>query len=199
MATQHRKSEFSLGKIIGMAFILIVMLTLGFMPSKSMTAAWEGERRMTTAVGSVRFDKWIVLESDKITAGWGEAANEAMNHTGDSAVSHIVNERIYVAFVWLRLIAYRAISLMFWSLIGIPFVFAAAIDGYYVREIRKESFISQSPIRHKLGASAMQHSTLAVLVWIFLPISAPPLIAPLLIGVASFACWIWLANLQKRI
>lgn len=199
MAAQNNNNGNGLGKWIAVGILMMAMMTLALMPAKFITAAWEGERRMTSAVGSTTFDKWIALESDKITAGWGEAANAAMDSLGRSSTASILNERIYVAFVWLKLIAYRAMSLVFWLLIGIPFVFAAAIDGFYVREIRKESFIAQSPIRHKLGSSLMQHSTFAILVWILIPTAIPPVIAPMLILLASFACWIWLANLQKRI
>lgn len=199
MATHHKNHGHGIGKLIATLFVVMVMLTLAFMPAKVISAAWDSERSMTRAIGSATFDRWIMLESEKVTAGWGEAANAAIDNMAGAGLARALSERIYVAFVWLNLIVYRAISVMLWLLIGIPFVFAAAIDGYYVREIRKESFIAQSPIRHKLGARVMQHSTLGIMIWILLPVTVPPIISPLLILLSGFASWIWLANLQKRI
>ena len=88
---------------------------------------------------------------------------------------------------------------MGWLLPGIPLVLAAYMDGQFVREIRKYSFVAQSPIRHKLGVRVMWMVLAGLAGWIVLPVPMPSLLAPVLIVSISYSLWLWVSNLQKRL
>jgi hypothetical protein len=70
---------------------------------------------------------------------------------GNQGFSQWTRSRIEATWLWLGLVAYRLNVLSGWLLPGIPLVIVAYLDGHYMREIRKYSFVAQSPIRHKLG------------------------------------------------
>ena len=64
---------------------------------------------------------------------------------------------------------------------------------------RKHSFVSQSPIRHKIGIHFFRLITVAMVVWLCLPVPAPIFVAPAVIGFMAFSLWLWASNLQKRL
>lgn len=80
-----------------------------------------------------------------------------------------------------------------------PLILAASVDGFYVREIRKMAFTSQSPIRHKIGIHAFKMVSLAMVAWLCLPIPMPIVAAPAVVCFVAVSLWLWVANLQKRL
>jgi hypothetical protein len=106
---------------------------------------------------------------------------------------------VYVTLLWASLIVYRAYVLMMWALIGIPLILAASVDGLFIREIRKHSFVSQSPIRHKIGIHFFRLVSVVMVVWLCLPVPAPVFVAPSVICFMAFSLWLWAGNLQKRL
>jgi hypothetical protein len=88
---------------------------------------------------------------------------------------------------------------MGWLLPGIPFAIVAYLDGQYVREIRKFSFVAQSPIRHKLGIRVMWVVLIGLMGWLLVPVPLPAMIAPFLTVAISYSLWLWVSNLQKRL
>lgn len=76
---------------------------------------------------------------------------------------------------------------------------AAYLDGHFVREIRKYSFVAQSPIRHKLGVRLIWIVLAGFAGWVMVPIPMPLLLAPMLIVLISYSLWLWVSNLQKRL
>lgn len=102
-------------------------------------------------------------------------------------------------WLWLGLIAYRLQVLMGWLLPGVPIMLATYLDGHYVREIRKYSFVAQSPIRHKLGVRVMWIVLAGLAGWVIVPVPMPSLLAPILIVLISCSLWLWVSNLQKRL
>lgn len=87
---------------------------------------------------------------------------------------------------------------MGWLLPGIPLAIAAYLDGQYVREIRKFSFVAQSPIRHKLGIRVMWLVLIGLMGWLLVPVPLA-LVAPTLTVAISYSLWLWVSNLQKRL
>lgn len=75
----------------------------------------------------------------------------------------------------------------------------AYLDGHYMREIRKYSFVAQSPIRHKLGIRVIWVVIIGLAGWLLMPIPLPALIAPTLTVCLAYALWLWVSNLQKRL
>lgn len=113
--------------------------------------------------------------------------------------SHWAERRIVATWLWVGLIAYRLQVLMGWLLPGIPLAMAAYTDGQLVREIRKYSFVAQSPVRHSLGVRVLWIVLVGIAVWLIVPVPMPALLPPLLIVSISYALWLWVSNLQKRL
>lgn len=113
--------------------------------------------------------------------------------------SQWTRSRIEATWLWLGLVIYRLHVLMGWLLPGIPLAIVAYLDGHYVREIRKFSFVAQSPIRHKLGIRVMWVVVLGLAGWILIPITLPAMLAPILTVSLAYSLWLWVSNLQKRL
>lgn len=107
--------------------------------------------------------------------------------------------RVLATWLWIGFISYRLQVLMGWLLPGIPLMLATYFDGQFVREIRKYSFVAQSPIRHKLGVRVMWVVLCGIAGWIFVPVAMPSFLAPVLIVSVSYSLWLWVSNLQKRL
>jgi len=108
-------------------------------------------------------------------------------------------DRIYVTLLWSDIVLYRMYSFTLWVLIALPFMLAASSDGVLIREIRKNMFISQSPLRLSIGANLFLLSLALLLLWLFMPFPLPAILAPILILLVAFSLWMWMANIQKRI
>ena len=128
-----------------------------------------------------------------------EAQAMGQGPLGNSAFSRWTQDRVMATWLWLGLIAYRLQVLMGWLLPGIPIMLATYLDGHYVREIRKYSFVAQSPIRHKLGVRVMWIVLAGLAGWVIVPVPMPSLLAPTLIVLVSCSLWLWVSNLQKRL
>ena len=122
-----------------------------------------------------------------------------MAELGDSLLEHWLRGRVYVSLLWIALVTYRAFALLMWGLIGIPLLMATSVDSFYVREIRKTAFVSQSPIRHKLGMHFFRLVSVALVLWLCLPMAMPIIAAPAVIVFMAISLWLWVSNLQKRL
>jgi len=118
---------------------------------------------------------------------------------GNSSFSQWTRSRIEATWLWMGLVVYRLHVLMGWLLSGIPLAIVAYLDGQYVREIRKFSFVAQSPIRHKLGIRVMWVVLIGLMGWLVVPVPLPAMIAPVLTVAISYSLWLWVSNLQKRL
>lgn len=117
----------------------------------------------------------------------------------DRGLSVLVDRRLDVFWLAMHYVYYRAATILVWIPYMLPVLFAAGIDGLLQREIRKWQFSFSSPAAHQ-AASKILFATGAVLVLIpFLPLALPPLAMPVLMGGASIAMWVHMANIQKRI
>ncbi|HRE72636.1 MAG TPA: hypothetical protein PLC14_19215, partial [Accumulibacter sp.] len=61
------------------------------------------------------------------------------------------------------------------------------------------SFVAQSPIRHSLGVRVLWAVLVVLVVWMIVPLPMHSLLPPLLIVAISYALWLWVSNLQKRL
>jgi len=118
---------------------------------------------------------------------------------GNSGFSQWTRSRIEATWLWMGLVVYRLHVLMGWLLPGIPLAIVAYLDGHYVREIRKFSFVAQSPIRHKLGIRVTWIVIIGLTGWLLVPIPLPAMIAPALTVLFAYSLWLWVGNLQKRL
>ena len=187
-------------------FILIVA-TWVFIPPEVIRSAWMVERaEMYAMTGNGESAVYGRIFDDLQTSLAGNFRGyirdaEAMGQEplGNSAFSRWAQDRIMATWLWIGLIAYRLQVLMGWLLPGIFIILATYLDGHYVREIRKYSFVAQSPIRHKLGVRVMWIVMTGLAGWLMIPVPMPSLLAPALIVLISCSLWLWVSNLQKRL
>jgi hypothetical protein len=187
-------------------FILVVA-TWVFIQPEVIRSAWMVERAemyaMTgkgeSAVYGRIFDDLQTSLAGSFRGYISDAEAMGQGPLGNSAFSRWAQDRIMATWLWIGLIAYRLQVLMGWLLPGIFIILATYLDGHYVREIRKYSFVAQSPIRHKLGIRVMWIVMTGLAGWLMIPVPMPSLLAPALIVLISCSLWLWVSNLQKRL
>lgn len=161
----------------------------------------QEQKQLVRWLGS-ESDQWImdrILDAlDWINREAGAAMEEA-SVSGNRKIDAWFINRIYAATVWVHVIMYRFGMIMMWTAFALPCLLAAYLDGYFERQIAKASFKSQSPRLHKSGVDMAMIVTAALVAWVFAPVFVPVLVAPIAIVALSFAWWIWIANLQKRL
>lgn len=168
-------------------------------PPRVLESTWQLEQEQMSAWAGEHAQRWVLSES---VAAMRETATDAERTAatlGDNGVERWLTDRIIASLLWANLVVYRAHALMMWGLLGIPLILAASVDGFYVRQIRKTSFISQSPIRHQIGVQSLRLVGVAMLAWLFLPVPMPAVAAPAVVCFAAFALWLWVGHLQKRL
>lgn len=194
---QEKQGEWSSFFAIVLLFCFVAALL--FVPTKVLENTWQEEQlQMHEWAGDVASQQ-LLLQTSTVMLSIVKDANKSTGTMGNNQIETWLADRIYAWVHWFAMIVYRLYSLLMWSLIGIPFLMAACADGYYVREIRKTSFTSQSPIRHKIGVHFSKMVTLAMTAWLCLPIKAPIFAAPMVIFFMALSMWLWLGNLQKRL
>ena len=183
------------------SIILMVAILAGWalIPAKAIESSWRTEQETMAAWAGDGTRHWIESQAGEMLNQVAREGANAFNSMGSSQIDGWLAGRVYVTLLWASLVLYRAYVLMMWALIGIPLILAASVDGLYIREIRKHSFVSQSPIRHKIGIHFFRLVSIVMVVWLCLPIPAPVFIAPSVICFMAFSLWLWAGNLQKRL
>jgi len=182
-----------------------VLLLIGFLaawaliPVRVIDATWQAEQQQMTRWAGEGANRWIVLQTASALSETAKDAGKAAASLSKSDIERWLTDRIYASLIWGNLITYRSFTLLMWGLLGIPFVLAASVDGFYLREIRKTSFVSQSPIRHNIGIHLFKLVSLAILVWLCIPVPMPFIAAPTVICFLALSLWLWVGHLQKRL
>lgn len=202
-----RRDDSALSTALAIGIFIAVVATWLFIPPSIIRSAWQTERAEVYALAgpgehllfrqamnglqqSMAKDfQGFLLEADAM----GEGA------LSNSSFSQWTRSRIEATWLWMGLVVYRLHVLMGWLLPGIPLAIVAYLDGQYVREIRKFSFVAQSPIRHKLGIRVMWVVLIGLMGWLLVPVPLPAMIAPVLTVAISYSLWLWVSNLQKRL
>lgn len=193
----QKKGEW--GAFIATLLVAGIVAIWALIPIRVMEATWQSEQSQMVSWAGKSSDGWIKAQVAGMLAAVAEDAKESADSLGDSQIENWLKGRIYVSLLWANLAIYRASTFLMWSLLGIPLIFAASVDGYYVREIRKTTFVSQSPIRHKIGGHFFWLASIAALAWLCLPVPMPIIAAPLVICFIAVSMWLWVGNLQKRL
>ncbi len=187
------------GAFIGIVLMVVVLAGWALVPVKTMEISWRTEQETMASWAGEGTRRWIESQAGEMLNQLAREGAKAVNGIGNSQIDGWLAGRVYVTLLWASLVVYRAYVLMMWALIGIPLILAASVDGLYIREIRKHSFVSQSPIRHKIGIHFFRLVSVVMVVWLCLPIPAPVFIAPSVICFMAFSLWLWAGNLQKRL
>ena len=201
----ERKKQQNVGHqgfYIAFTLMLILLGIWAFAPEKMFEGTWKIEQHEILDAGGAGTNEWVLAQSMHLTAALNEyATNMAGGIAKDSTpmIAAWTIDRAEASIIWINLIAYRAFILIMWFLIGIPFVVATAVDAFYAREIAKETFVAQSPNRHKLGVGVFHWTHIVLTVWIMLPFHLPYLVIPSFTVLNAASIWIWIRNLQKRL
>jgi hypothetical protein len=202
---QRKDTGVSTALVIG-AFIAVVATWI-FIPPAVIRNSWMTERGEVYAIAGqgehVVYDQAIRVLNETMARDFKGYLSEAQaieqGPFGNVSFSQWARSRIEATWLWIGLLAYRLYVLMGWFVLGIPFAIVAYLDGHYMREIRKFSFVAQSPIRHKLGIRVMWVVLVGLTCWLLVPIPLPAIIAPALTISLSYSLWLWVSNLQKRL
>lgn len=201
------KSDSGWSTFLAIALFILIVAVWVFIPPAVIRSAWMEERTQVYAIaGNSENAVYGRITDDLQTSLAGvfqgyirDAQAMGEGALGNSSFSRWTQDRIMATWLWLGLIAYRLQVLMGWLLPGVPIMLATYLDGHYVREIRKYSFVAQSPIRHKLGVRVMWIVLAGLAGWVIVPVPMPSLLAPILIVLISCSLWLWVSNLQKRL
>jgi hypothetical protein len=201
------KSDSGWSTFLAITLFILIVAVWVFIPPTVIRSAWLEERAQVYAIAGISESAVYVRITDDLQKSLAgafqgyirEAQAMGQGPLGNSAFSRWTQDRVMATWLWLGLIAYRLQVLMGWLLPGIPIMLATYLDGHYVREIRKYSFVAQSPIRHKLGVRVMWIVLAGIAGWVIVPMPMPSLLAPTLIVLISCSLWLWVSNLQKRL
>lgn len=181
--------------------VLIVALvaTFIFLPEEVIRQTAGAEREQMLLWTGKSASDWVGMRSAEFMRELSEEYSKLTIPDMNQTFKDWITNRLYTSLLWYDVFVYRMFSAVIWFLIISPLFMAASVDGYYLREIRKSMFTSQSPLRLRIGSIFLILSMIGIFAWLLIPLPVPVLTAPLLIIVMAFSCWIWTANLQKRI
>ena len=198
MARQEQKRG-EWGSCFAVLLLIGLLAAWALIPVRVIDATWQAEQQQMTRWAGEGANRWIVLQTASALSETAKDAGKAAASLSKSDIERWLTDRIYASLIWGNLITYRSFTLLMWGLLGIPFVLAASVDGFYLREIRKTSFVSQSPIRHNIGIHLFKLVSLAILVWLCIPVPMPFIAAPTVICFLALSLWLWVGHLQKRL
>ncbi len=201
------RTDSGFGTALAIGVFAVVLATWLFIHPSVIRGAWMAERGEVYALageGEHRvFGQAITSLQQTMSRDFQNFLLDAdamgQGQLGNVGFSQWTRSRIEATWLWLGLVIYRLHVLMGWLLPGIPLAVVAYLDGHYVREIRKFSFVAQSPIRHKLGIRVMWVVLIGLAAWLLVPVPLPAMIAPTLTVAISYSLWLWVSNLQKRL
>lgn len=202
-----RRDDSILSTALAIGVFIAVVATWLFISPSIIRSAWQTERSGVYALAGpgehLLFRQAMAGLQQSMAKDFREFLLEAdamgEGALGNSGFSQWTRLRIEATWLWMGLVVYRLHVLMGWLLPGIPLAIVAYLDGQYVREIRKFSFVAQSPIRHKLGIRVMWVVLIGLMGWLLVPVPLPAMIAPVLTVAISYSLWLWVSNLQKRL
>lgn len=202
-----RQNDSGLGMVVALGVFILVVATWVFIPPATIRAAWMHERAEVHALAGEGEQRMFAESMGQLQQSMSRDFRAFLQDAdamgdgplGNQGFSQWTRSRIEATWLWLGLVRYRLNVLSGWLLPGIPLVIVAYLDGHYMREIRKYSFVAQSPIRHKLGIRVTWFVIIGLAGWLLVPIPVPALIAPFLTVSLSYSLWLWVSNLQKRL
>lgn len=202
-----KRADSGFGTALAIGVFVVVLATWIFIHPSVIRGAWMAERGEVYALageGEHRvFGQVITSLQQTMSRDFQNFLLDAdamgQGQLGNVGFSQWTRSRIEATWLWLGLVIYRLHVLMGWLLPGIPLVIVAYLDGHYMREIRKYSFVAQSPIRHKLGIRVTWMVIIGLTGWLLVPITLPAMIAPVLTVSLAYSLWLWVGNLQKRL
>lgn len=171
-------------------------------PLPVFNAVRDAEQRQLVSWLGTDTHQWVMNQIFDVLEAINKevtAAFVSSELSGNEKIDRWVMTRAYAGTVWAHVILYRCGMLAMWTIFALPCMFAAMSDGHFRRQISKASFTSQSPMLHKRGVDLAKLVAALLVAWLFAPIYVSTWVAPFAIVGLSFAWWLWVANLQKRL
>jgi hypothetical protein len=196
---EKKPSLASLTLVIAMFGTIAILILL---PLPIFQAVLDAEQRQLIHWLGMESDQWIMNQIFDLVQAINKEVSQLLETTepsGNDKMDRWLMERGYAATLWAHVILYRSGMFLMWALFALPCVLAAMNDGHYRRQISKASFTSQSPMLHKRGVDLAKLVFVSMVAWLFVPFYLSTWIAPVAIAGLSFAWWLWVANLQKRL
>jgi hypothetical protein len=197
----EKKSSFDqpVNNEVGLLIIAICIIGFIMIPAQNIFDALSQEQSYLSSSLGVETQNWLIsYVQPSINAVFAEM-QPTMNEFKIGWLNGWITDRVYALSGWISLIIYRSFTLMMWGGVMTPLFLAVAIDAYFVREISKSTFSSQSPLRHNIGNVANRIFFLAAPIWIIAPIGMPIFLAPSLVMIIIIGLWFWISNMQKRV
>lgn len=202
MATKPNENKHSLASVMLVIVIFGAFAVMLLVPLPIFNAVRAAEQRQLIAWLGMETDQWIMMQILDVLESVNKevmAAFVSAELSGNEKIDRWVLDRAYAGTVWAHIILYRGGMLAMWTLFALPCILAAVNDGHFRRQISKASFTSQSPMLHKRGVDLGKLVAALIVAWLFVPIYVSTWVAPFAIVGLSFAWWLWVANLQKRL
>lgn len=200
MADAHQDSSGSFSRFFfGLAIIVMVVLPFVLSPAyleRLLNAERASIQMLLGDAEEEIYEASYTSPPQEIETGLVDLASQVGS---DKPIHQWASERVTVVWLWGTLLNYRITMLFSWMLCTLPLIVGAFIDGYFVRETRKFSFFSQSPIRHKVAVRGAISAFVSTFLFILTPLAFPPLLMPLSLLGIGVAAWYWISNLQKRL
>ncbi|CAN7642607.1 DUF4400 domain-containing protein [Acidovorax sp. LjRoot129] len=202
MAAQQKEKKHSLASVMLVIVIFGAFAVMLLVPLPVFNAVRDAEQRQLVSWLGTDTHQWVMNQIFDVLEAINKevtAAFVSSELSGNEKIDRWVMTRAYAGTVWAHVILYRCGMLAMWTIFALPCMFAAMSDGHFRRQISKASFTSQSPMLHKRGVDLAKLVAALLVAWLFAPIYVSTWVAPFAIVGLSFAWWLWVANLQKRL
>lgn len=197
--TDSVRKQGSWAGFLAVVLLVGIILLWGLMPPAVIESSWRAEEAQLTTLGWEATHRWVMHQMGPMQVNLTTGTQMLAEGLGNNPFEQWLTGRLYVTLLWGSLIIYRFQLLLMWGLFGIPLVLAAVVDGFAMREIRKHSFVSQSPIKHRVGVYGFRGAGVSVALWLLMPIPLPALLCPAAYVGLALSLWMWVGNLQKRL
>lgn len=202
MATAQKENKHSFLSVLLVIVLFGSVAVLALLPVHVFENVRNAEQISIQTWLGEEVDQWIMMRIFEVLALANSEAKESLASvaiSGNAKIDDWMMQRVYASLVWLHVVLYRSGLLLMWLAFGIPVVLATVVDGHFLREIRKTSFTSQSPVLHKSGLDIFKLAVSLIVAWIFIPWHITMLVAPIGILTIGGAAWLWISNAPKRI
>ena len=202
MATSPKENKHSFASVLMIIVLFGSLAVLALVPVHIFETVRNAEQDSIQRWLGQEVDQWIMMRIFDVLELANHEAKESLASTaisGNAKIDGWLMQRTYAALVGLHVVLYRSGVLLMWCAFGIPVIFATVVDGHFLREIRKTSFTSQSPVLHKSGLDLFKTAIALLVAWVFMPWHITMLAAPIGVFTTGVSAWLWISNAPKRI
>lgn len=158
--------------------------------SNQRATRWFNGLFVDTGIMAHTFDPFIPTQDEVSRAKGLEDFGQPIFHWFERRI------RAWWTLVWSAIV--RMSSVLLWAPFSLFLVAPWVIDGFVLREIRKNTFDFSSPIQQRYAMRAITMVPLLFMVFLAMPIPMHPLVTPLSLMAIGFLLQRTIANFMKR-